>query len=145
MNYLEKVILYGLLKNNHIEIKFEDINNFFILLKRENTIVGFNSDFEISSLIRIKDILILKDTLSIVLNDIISLDYMFFIENNIINIEAFTYDNNIPKLIENIEVFEAKWENGIKILGEKLKIPIKFIPFSLVPNLPIGNADKKLN
>lgn len=57
----------------------------------------------------------MKDTISFLINKIIYLDYSISIENELINIEGFTYDYNIPELIENVEVYKSTWENGKKI------------------------------
>ena len=66
------------------------------------------------------------------INKIIYLDYSISIENELINIEGFTYDYNIPELIENVEVYKSTWENGVKKLKEKLEIPIIFETFSIL-------------
>ncbi len=132
LNYLEKIILFIFLNQNNIKINIYDIEKFFLLKKRENTIVGFYSDFYISNLLKIENNLIFEDTISFLINKIIYLDYSISIENELINIEGFTYDYNIPELIENVEVYKATWKNGVKKLKEKLEIPIIFETFSIL-------------
>ena len=85
LNYLEKIILFIFLNQNNIKINIYDIEKFFLLKKRENTIVGFYSDFYISNLLKIKNNLIFEDTISFLINKIIYLDYSISIENELIN------------------------------------------------------------
>ncbi len=133
LNFLEKIILYYFILSNNIKIEINEIDKVFKLNERKHTSVGCYTDLSQTVDYLMFD-LNKKDNLHIILNGLVEIGYIFNIENNKIRyIECFTYGEELPIRITDIEIYEAKWNGNKKEMLNKIeKLPTEFEEFRIL-------------